>query len=85
MMGSLLSSFSVASCEWVGQLEQQEWVSHIEPPPSDRSQAAHVVSYLTRYLTGGPISDHRILSTDDREVNGVQTCTTTITTRSRQE
>jgi hypothetical protein len=27
-----------------------------------------VVSYLTRYLTGGPISDHRILSADTREV-----------------
>ena len=52
----------------IERLEQQEWVSHIEPPPSETSQADHVVSYLTRYLTGGPISDHRILSADNREV-----------------
>ena len=57
--------------EWdalMDELSQKEWVSHIEPPPSDLSQAEHVVSYMTRYLTGGPISDHRILSADDREV-----------------
>ena len=52
----------------IKRLEQQEWVSHIEPPPSEASQADHVISYLTRYLTGGPISDQRILSADDREV-----------------
>lgn len=50
------------------KLEQTEWVSHIEPPPSSLSQADHVVSYMTRYLTGGPISDHRILSADEKEV-----------------
>lgn len=50
------------------RLGHQEWVSHIEPPPSDLSQADHVVSYMTRYLTGGPISDYRIESADDREV-----------------
>ena len=50
------------------RLGQQEWVSHIEPPPSELSQADHVVSYMTRYLTGGPISDYRIESADDREV-----------------
>ena len=57
--------------EWgmlMDELSQQEWVSHIEPPPSELSEADHVVSYMTRYLTGGPISDHRILSADDREV-----------------
>ena len=36
------------------------------PHPSHRPQ--HVVRYLTRYLTGGPISDHRILAADEREV-----------------
>ncbi len=54
--------------ELIDRLEQQEWVSHIEPPPSQLSQADHVVGYMTRYLTGGPISDQRILSADDREV-----------------
>lgn len=54
--------------ELMAELEQIEWVSHIEPPPSELSQADHVVSYMTRYLTGGPISDYRILSADDNEV-----------------
>ena len=50
-------------------LEQQEWVSHIEPPPAnDRSEASDVVGYMTRYLTGGPISDHRIVSASFNEV-----------------
>jgi len=52
----------------IDRLEQQEWVSHIEPPPSDVSQASDVVSYMTRYLTGGPISDQRILAANHREV-----------------
>ena len=54
--------------ELIDRLGQQEWVSHIEPPPSELSRAEHMVSYMTRYLTGGPISDHRILSANDREV-----------------
>ena len=52
----------------IAELEQTEWVSHIEPPPSEQSEADHVVGYMTRYLTGGPISDHRILAADDKEV-----------------
>lgn len=52
----------------VEQLESVEWVSHIEPPQGDHSRPEHVVRYLTRYLTGGPISDHRILSADDQNV-----------------
>jgi len=54
--------------EMIARIESQDWVSHIEPPPSESSHAEHVVRYLTRYLTGGPISDHRILAADDREV-----------------
>lgn len=56
---------------WAAMIEQisdQEWVSYIEAPPQRSSRPEHVVRYLTRYLTGGPISDHRILSADDREV-----------------
>ena len=37
-------------------------------PPSETSRANEVVNYLTRYLTGGPISDHRITAADDRHV-----------------
>ena len=45
-----------------------EWVSHIEPPPSESSHPNQVVRYLTRYLTGGPISDARIVAADKRSV-----------------
>ena len=52
----------------IDQIGGQEWVSYIEPPPHESSRPQHVVRYLTRYLTGGPISDHRILAADEREV-----------------
>jgi len=44
------------------QLKSKTWVAYIQPPPTAQSKAEHVVNYLTRYLTGGPISDHRIVS-----------------------
>jgi hypothetical protein len=52
----------------IEQIESKEWVSYIEPPPTASSRGDHVVRYLTRYLTGGPISDHRITAADDEEV-----------------
>jgi hypothetical protein len=53
---------------FVRQLQSTEWVAYIQPPPSPSSKANEVVNYLTRYLTGGPISDHRITAADAREV-----------------
>ena len=50
------------------QLAGTEWVSFVQPPPTPHSSADQVVRYLTRYLTGGPISDGRILAADAREV-----------------
>ncbi len=50
------------------QLRQQTWVAHIQPPPTSESLAHHVVNYLTRYVTGGPISDHRIVSANVHSV-----------------
>lgn len=50
------------------QLAAQAWVSYIQPPPARSSTAEQVVRYLSRYLTGGPISDRRILSADQRQV-----------------
>ena len=49
-------------------LASKPWVAHIEPPPAATSGGEQVVRYLTRYLTGGPISDHRIVSADRNEV-----------------
>ena len=53
---------------FIRQLESSEWVAYIQPPPKPTSRANEVVNYLTRYLTGGPISDHRITAADQHEV-----------------
>jgi len=49
-------------------LQSTDWVSHIKPPPSENCPVEHVLKYLARYLTGGPISDSRIVSADEQEV-----------------
>ena len=56
-----------------GELESVDWVSFIQPPPTEPGSATpcsadQVIRYLTRYLTGGPISDSRIVSADGKEV-----------------
>lgn len=53
---------------FVEKLESKHWVAFIQPPPTATSSATQVVNYLTRYLTGGPISNHRITSADGNEV-----------------
>ena len=49
-----------------------EWVSFIQPPPRDTRGAAcrpgQVIKYLARYLTGGPISNTRIIVADEAQV-----------------
>lgn len=50
------------------QLQTTNWVSYIEPPPSAACGVEPVLKYLTRYLTGGPIADSRIVSADDQQV-----------------
>lgn len=52
----------------IEKLESKTWVAYIQPPPSESSSANQVVRYLTRYLTGGPISDWRIVAADSKEV-----------------
>lgn len=54
--------------ELVDELQAVHWVSHIEPPPPASRGPEAVLKYLARYLTGGPISDSRIVSADEREV-----------------
>lgn len=53
-------------------LQSIEWVSYIQPPPRQEggksASADQVLKYLARYLTGGPISDGRILQANDNEV-----------------
>jgi hypothetical protein len=57
---------------FVLKLASTEWVSYIQPPPRQAAGQAccaeHVLKYLGRYLTGGPISDGRIIAADEDEV-----------------
>jgi len=47
------------------KLKLQDWVVFIEPPPRPDCQADHVLKYLARYMTGGPIANSRIESEKD--------------------
>ena len=53
--------------EFLRPLESKSWVTYIEPPPTT-SRPEDIVKYLARYLTGGPISDRRLVSYDGRQV-----------------
>ncbi len=50
------------------ELRAVTWVAYIEPPPTSECRAETVLKYLARYLTGGPISNARIVSADEHEV-----------------
>lgn len=50
---------------WLGELEATAWNVFIEGPPHGRSQPEHVVKYLARYISGGPIADRRLISDED--------------------
>jgi len=54
--------------QWCELLEQTDWNTYIEGPPHGQSKPAHVLKYLTRYLTGGPISDDRLISATDDQI-----------------
>jgi hypothetical protein len=49
-------------------LESLEWVSFIQGPPAGSSGPGDLVRYLTRYLTGGPIGNNRIVAADEHNV-----------------
>ena len=46
---------------WLAELTQSDWNVFIEGPPHGKSDPAQVLKYLARYMTGGPISDGRII------------------------
>lgn len=47
---------------WLKSLRASAWNVFIEGPPHGKSDPKHVLKYLTRYMTGGPIGDNRIES-----------------------
>jgi len=54
--------------DWLKPLEEISWVAYIEPPPYASASPEHVLKYLARYLTGGPISDRRLISDENGTV-----------------
>lgn len=48
--------------EWLKELESCDWNVFVEGPPHGQSQPEHVVKYLARYMSGGPIADSRLIS-----------------------
>jgi hypothetical protein len=51
-----------AACNaWLKPLRDCDWVVFIEPPPTEQANPTQVLKYLARYLTGGAISDGRLI------------------------
>lgn len=53
--------------DYLQPMRTKDWVTYIEPPPKTKagepvSSPEHVVKYLARYMTGGPISARRLVS-----------------------
>jgi hypothetical protein len=53
----------------LNQVKACDWVVFIQPPPKNTSDPADVLKYLARYLTGGPISDRRLIDVNDARVH----------------
>ncbi len=50
---------------WLEDITESDWNVFIEGPPHGQSRPDRVLKYLARYLTGGPISDLRIIGDED--------------------
>lgn len=53
---------------WLKALRQSNWNVFISGPPNGDSDPQQVLKYMTRYLTGGPISDARIVGQSQDQV-----------------
>jgi hypothetical protein len=54
--------------EFTASLAEHDWCVFIERPPTAESTPEHVLKYLARYMTGGPISDRRLVSAQPKQV-----------------
>ena len=50
---------------WFEELTATDWNVFVEGPPHGESRPTDVLKYLARYMTGGPISDRRLISDAD--------------------
>ncbi len=53
---------------WLNEVTESDWNVFIEGPPHGKSRPEHVLKYLARYMTGGPISDRRIICDENDRV-----------------
>jgi len=53
---------------WLDEITASDWNVFIAGPPHGQSRPEDVLKYLARYLTGGPISDRRIIRAEDGRV-----------------
>lgn len=53
---------------WLEEVTESDWNVFIEGPPHGKSRPEHVLKYLARYMTGGPISDRRIIGDENGRV-----------------
>jgi hypothetical protein len=53
---------------WLQALRQTDWNVFISGPPKGHSDPQQVLKYMTRYMTGGPISDARIVGQSHDQV-----------------
>lgn len=59
------AQLEIMLCELAGR----DWVVYIQPPPKQAGDPEHVVKYLARYMTGGPISDSRLIKIESGYVH----------------
>lgn len=50
---------------WLKKLKEVNWNVFIEGPPHGKSDPLHVIKYLARYMSGGPIANSRLISHED--------------------
>ena len=59
---------STAFSDWLRPMTDCDWVVFIEPPPTEHAKPTQILKYLARYLTGGPISDQRLIAHQDGQI-----------------
>jgi hypothetical protein len=52
----------------LADMQSIDWVVFIQAPPNENASPEQVIKYLARYMTGGPISDKRLVSHESGKV-----------------
>jgi len=58
----------LAWAKFTDSLLEHDWCVFIQRPPTAKASPQHVLKYLARYMTGGPISDRRLTSCENEMV-----------------